>query len=394
MRQSAVFIGTTAGPVQVLKITEEDPDVPSLMCVAGAARPLPVSTKYNNFVRRGSGVIATLTGHDSYCADLSGEITNGESWGLALFIAHALHSMGKLGGPGHPLKSAIWASGKVGRGLMTGSERALSISPIAFLGEKIEKSADLFRSLDEQGVSLKILLPEENLEAGLQNRIMELCPSAEIITLSRELDARTVWTQFSCEDAIDGSDDVKKKKQLLTVNRKGLVIAGVVATAFLISAIALLYRGGAASSSFVLADPSPVTDALNELVDVRVAIDYVVSPEQSCFNNPHRYRSMLDLAQPEATPNATRICGGGEIGILNRTSEQVSVALKLENPSADVSFHSAGADIVTAVIDKGETGILRWGRRQPRGSALYLEIQTTDSRRATIPIIRAAPQNE
>ncbi len=84
-----IHILTTAGPVRIQSIGEEDPAVRSAICLDGKAVALPISAAYDAFVRAPTGVIERFTGHAAYRMDVSGPVEEGRSWQLPAFIAHA-----------------------------------------------------------------------------------------------------------------------------------------------------------------------------------------------------------------------------------------------------------------------------------------------------------------
>ena len=88
MSSPKVLIATTRGPVEVVSITKEEPEIRSVLCLNESFQELPISSSYESFVRRPTGIIEQLTGHASYRTDLSGPITQGSSWQLGLTIAH------------------------------------------------------------------------------------------------------------------------------------------------------------------------------------------------------------------------------------------------------------------------------------------------------------------
>tara|TARA_A100000164_G_scaffold344136_1_gene342983 strand:- start:1 stop:219 length:219 start_codon:yes stop_codon:yes gene_type:complete len=61
-----IFIATTNGSVGIQRITEEDPNIDSVVCLAGKAMPLPISNAYQDFVRQPTGVVQRDFGHGSY----------------------------------------------------------------------------------------------------------------------------------------------------------------------------------------------------------------------------------------------------------------------------------------------------------------------------------------
>jgi hypothetical protein len=105
----AIWIATTRGPVEVVSITEEDPDIRSVLCLADSFQELPISPLYDAFVRRPTGLIEQMTGHPSYRVDLSGPITQGHSWQVGLTVMHLFHA--KPAANSH--HSLLWTTGKV-----------------------------------------------------------------------------------------------------------------------------------------------------------------------------------------------------------------------------------------------------------------------------------------
>jgi len=52
-----VYILTTQGPVRIQRITEEQTGIQSVICLDGRAQALPISSRYDAFVRNPTGVI-------------------------------------------------------------------------------------------------------------------------------------------------------------------------------------------------------------------------------------------------------------------------------------------------------------------------------------------------
>jgi hypothetical protein len=107
-----LWIATTRGPVEVVSITEEDPEIRSVLCLADSFQELPISPFYDAFVRRPTGLIEQITGHPSYRIDLSGPITQGQSWQLGLTVAHLFAAEAKQANFSPP-DALIWTTGLV-----------------------------------------------------------------------------------------------------------------------------------------------------------------------------------------------------------------------------------------------------------------------------------------
>ena len=137
-----VFILTTDGPVEIQRITEEDPGVKSVICLDGKAIAVPVSPAYEAFVRSPTGVIESCFGHPAYRLDVSGRISEGLSWQFGVFLAHALHKVGRLDGSAADV--AVLTTGEIDRDL-----NVLSVDAVA---EKLMLAQPLLDSLVADGV--------------------------------------------------------------------------------------------------------------------------------------------------------------------------------------------------------------------------------------------------
>lgn len=152
-----VYIATTNGPVEVQRITEEDAEIDSVVCLAGKAMPLPISNAYQNFVRQPSGVIQRDFGHGSFRVDLSHTIEDGYSWQLGIYLSHAIVAADQLSGADKMPDHAVFISGEVNVDL-----DVLGVDHIARKLDGLRAKAD---ELVAQGVQVTILLPAENIDA-------------------------------------------------------------------------------------------------------------------------------------------------------------------------------------------------------------------------------------
>ena len=112
MTLPTLWIATTRGPVEVVSLTEEDPEIRSVLCLADSFQELPISPLYDSFVRRPTGLIEQITGHPSYRIDLSGPITQGQSWQLGLTVAHLFAAEAQQAGFSPP-DALVWTTGRV-----------------------------------------------------------------------------------------------------------------------------------------------------------------------------------------------------------------------------------------------------------------------------------------
>lgn len=163
MKQVTVHIATTDGPAGIQRITAEDPEVRSVVCLDGKAISLPISSDYDAFVRKPTGVIEASFGHGAFRVDVASEISGGLSWQLGVFIAHALAEAGRLVSPDDRSRLALWASGEVDRDLRVGA--------VQDIGLKLAQSKDLFARLRQEDIRILIAVPTANAaeaEAGVQ----------------------------------------------------------------------------------------------------------------------------------------------------------------------------------------------------------------------------------
>lgn len=156
MKRTEIHIATTEGPSAIQRITAEDSDVRSVVCLAGKAISLPISADYDVFVRRPTGVIEACFGHNAYRVDISHPIANGLSWQLGLFAAHALVDAKAFAAPGENTAQALWVTGEV--------RRDLAVEPVEDVDLKIRRSLDLFNDLLARNTRLVIAVPSGNLE--------------------------------------------------------------------------------------------------------------------------------------------------------------------------------------------------------------------------------------
>ncbi|WPZ32199.1 hypothetical protein T8K17_13205 [Thalassobaculum sp. OXR-137] len=130
-----VAIATTAGPSVVRRITPEDPELRSVVCLRGTATALAISDDYDAFVRRPTGVVERDVGHRVFRVDVDRPIDDGRSWQLGLYIAHRLKAAGRLAEDDEPAAGIVWATGTV--------SADLAIGPVERVAEKARRSADL-----------------------------------------------------------------------------------------------------------------------------------------------------------------------------------------------------------------------------------------------------------
>ncbi|MHA1108350.1 MAG: hypothetical protein ACTSQV_04450 [Alphaproteobacteria bacterium] len=154
MKQISVHIATTDGPAGIQRITAEDPEVRSVVCLGGKAIALPISNDYDCFVRKPTGIIAACFGHSAFRVDVASEITGGLSWQLGIFTAHALAEANRLAGCDESARVALWATGEVDRDLKIGAVRDVAL--------KLSQSKNFFARQRTEGARILIVVPTGN----------------------------------------------------------------------------------------------------------------------------------------------------------------------------------------------------------------------------------------
>ena len=154
MNAVRVVVLTTNGPAAVERITEEDPDVSSVICLSGKAVALPVSGAYDAFVREPTGVVQHHFGHRAYRVDVDAMIDEGYSWQLGVLAAHALDAAGRLAGKGEAADRVIWLTGEV--------DRDLDVLAVGHLTDKLQRAVEARVGTADAKAPLSIYVPAPN----------------------------------------------------------------------------------------------------------------------------------------------------------------------------------------------------------------------------------------
>ncbi|SVB84129.1 uncharacterized protein METZ01_LOCUS236983, partial [marine metagenome] len=115
-----------------------------MICISRSSNILPISGEYDDFVRRGSGIIEREFGpfeYESFRADISGSVGTGQSWQLPFFIAHAIDAAAgsELVEDVDAADYVVWATGRV--------DYDLNILEVDHIAEKIKGSHSLFEKI-------------------------------------------------------------------------------------------------------------------------------------------------------------------------------------------------------------------------------------------------------
>ncbi|MDJ0943119.1 MAG: hypothetical protein QNJ30_06625 [Kiloniellales bacterium] len=182
MTKVRVYIATTEGPAEVQRITAEDPNVKSVICLDCKAVALPISPGYDAFVRKPTGLLEAAFGHPAYRLDLSLPISAGLSWQLGVLVAHALFAAGRLAERNQSADRVIWLTGEV--------DRDREVLAVSHIGEKLRSSSALFRDLEDSGTPVTLFLPGDNgkdLEPSAAGRDPDVLPVGSADEVLRHL---------------------------------------------------------------------------------------------------------------------------------------------------------------------------------------------------------------
>jgi hypothetical protein len=217
-----IFIATTNGSVGIQRITKEDPDIDSVVCLDGKAMPLPISNAYQDFVRQPTGVVHRDFGHGSFRVDLSAIIEDGYSWQLGLYLGHAAASAGRLTGDATNDAIHVFVTGEVDVDL-----KVLAVDHVAV---KLDRLKVHMANLSAAGGRVIIIMPSENLSEVPDGWIHSNIELRGVATVSEALDAvgLAVKPRTSKTPPVIVAPGKTTKKPVNTTRRLVLAFAGLI----------------------------------------------------------------------------------------------------------------------------------------------------------------------
>ena len=151
-----VVIATTNGPVTIHALWEEEEELGrSSVTIGGTTTRAGIDKDYGDFVRPGSGIIARQFGHAAFLLDLSDRVDIGSSWQLAVFLAHAVLSGGRLAQENDGCDVLVWATGGVQR-------VDLAVTSVGHVADKLRNSMALFEAAVAARTRVHIFVPRAN----------------------------------------------------------------------------------------------------------------------------------------------------------------------------------------------------------------------------------------
>ena len=275
VKKFAIFVATTGGPIQIERLTEERAPQ-SMICISGSTTILPISTEYNDFVRRGSGVIErdlNLTDKVSFRADVSGMIDAGKSWQLGFFLAHAVTASTKaaLVTNLNDADYVIWATGCV--------DYDLNILKVDHLSEKLRTSLALFEQLEKKKTPITIIFPGNQRE-NISN-VRSFANTAEIHAAD---DLRSLLELLNL-DVISEPTKTHKSDDNFGPNSGPKLQTLLVSIAIFISLFTVWFFTESSTPEFSKLKPPQILDEMREDVTIKPkAVKMEIKPIKTSLN--------------------------------------------------------------------------------------------------------------
>jgi WD40 repeat protein len=199
-----ILIGTTDGPVDLLRLVQEKPVVRrSDVYIGSSTERAGIGRAYNEFVSGKTGLIERVFGKGAYRINVSDRIDAGSSWQLGFFLAHALKTASRLMADDQSQhETVVWTTGTV-------RSADFSVGEIGYLGKKLSLSLERLLAEAKQGKRVLVAYPAVNaaeidseLRRSIQNTgaaIIELDSARQLL---RELALPPIASEVAAADKI------------------------------------------------------------------------------------------------------------------------------------------------------------------------------------------------
>ena len=300
-----VFIATTAGPVRVQSIVplpQQEPPLASHVDVGGtgAAR---FNTGYREFVNL---VVGRCFRAAPFLASIERDIQQGESWRLALLLAHAVEAGDGLTLAGEAVREGDWvvlATGEV--------THQLEIVRVERVAEKFESTRTHLDSWLDAGGRVIAVVPEAN-DADVPSEFRTYCRNTNCLSLIAAADVDAMLSRLEVFDRLMKAERGAERE---TPDAAAIASAPVPE-----SPKRLRWIGAVAVLCLVaiLASEAPVPDTVRDAIDAGQAIGVELVGDA------------LRLAESDAappTPNVPAHRDGQAAGV--PAGEELSAAMEL-----------------------------------------------------------------
>jgi hypothetical protein len=276
-----MFIATTQGLVAIQNITPiDDEDISSVVSVNGTSTTANISGSYHNFVKKGVGIIHQMFGACSYRVDISARIDQGNSWQVAMYLAHLAQSKGLLGnGEVSDGDTVICATGEVN----TTNHQILAVAEVALKFKLAQPQLDQWALL---GAKVHFLLPQANQTDVKENNYTLL-----VSNLDQAASALPSSTQKQYTQSV-------KNKNLVAINPR-YIIAGALSILVLVMIFGL---NKLTSTDDIILQPVANKTTVSEVEPIKkVQLFAVLKQDKSCAQTSSKHvllanKTFADLA--------------------------------------------------------------------------------------------------
>jgi hypothetical protein len=276
-----MFIATTQGLVAIQNITPiDDEDISSVVSVNGTSTTANISGSYHNFVKKGVGIIHQMFGACSYRVDISARIDQGNSWQVAMYLAHLAQSKGLLGnGEVSDGDTVICATGEVN----TTNHQILAVAEVALKFKLAQPQLDQWALL---GAKVHFLLPQANQTDVKENNYTLL-----VSNLDQAASALPISTQKQYTQSV-------KNKNLVAINPR-YIIAGALSILVLVMIFGL---NKLTSTDDIILQPVANKTNISEVEPIKkVQLFAVLKQDKSCAQTSSKHvllanKTFADLA--------------------------------------------------------------------------------------------------
>ena len=156
--RTRVVIPTTVEPISIIGLEELKGGFSTIGINKKTTEQAAIAQKYKSFVQQPTGLINRLFDREpypTYRLDISGPISAGSSWQLAVLIAHALRANDdSLAFEPNASAALVWATGEV--------KSDLTVAGVGNVSDKLRNSKSLFEQSLAGGKRIFVFLPSEN----------------------------------------------------------------------------------------------------------------------------------------------------------------------------------------------------------------------------------------
>ncbi|MDT0594056.1 hypothetical protein [Glaciecola petra] len=204
MKRAQVYIATTKGLVQVQSIHAlSDPDLHSVVSINNTSTLAKISADYQSFVQKPQGLIHELFGCHAYRVNIASQIDQGNSWQLAIFLAHALAVSSKNMLFTGVENTIFIATGRID----TVNHKVLSVEG---LPQKCIAANAQISAWQAQGHAVHFFVPHGNLRQPLPDTSINLTP---VQSLTQIIDF--LLNESFLKDSIDLNKSVSNSSDVM-----------------------------------------------------------------------------------------------------------------------------------------------------------------------------------